>query len=165
MSVDAARLRLVDVATGVPAAYPTRARLDRAMRAARTNTTVVAPNGLHWRVRLLTLPSAMRSHPPTELLGLADPANGWTPFPLGVLVVPLALPFLPLVLLLRRVRLLPWIIEARTYPWGRRYPPVVLTYAVRGHEEAVAAIWSLPPRSPGAAAVPCCPAANACASY
>jgi hypothetical protein len=143
MSVDAARLRLVDVATGVPAAYPTRARLDRAMRAARTKTTVVAPNGLDWRVRLLTLPSAMRSYPPTELLGLADPSNGWTEFPLGVLLVPFALPFLPLVLLLRRVRLLSWTIEARTYPWGRRYPPVVLTYAVRGREEAVAAIAEL----------------------
>jgi hypothetical protein len=143
VSVDAARLRLVDVATGVPAAYPTRARLDRAMRAARTKTTVVAPNGLHWRVQLLTLPSAMRAYPPTELLGLADPSNGWTPFPLGMLVAPLALPFLPLVLLLRRLRLLPWTLEARTYPWGRRYPPVVLTYAVRGHEEAVAAIAEL----------------------
>jgi len=144
MIVDAARLRLVDVATGLPAAYtPTRARTDRAVRGVRTKTKVVGPDGLHWRVRLLILPSGMRPYPPSELLGLADPSNGWTAFPLGVLVAPLALPLLPLVLLLRRLRLLPWTFEARTYPWGRRYPPVVLTYQVRGREEAVAGIAEL----------------------
>jgi hypothetical protein len=29
---------------------------------------------------------------------------------------------------------MPWTLEARTYPWGRRYPPVVLRYEVRGRE-------------------------------
>ncbi len=143
MSVDAARLRLVDAATGLPAAYTTRARTDRAARAARTRAEVIGPDGLHWRVRLLVLPSGMRPYRASELIALADPSNGWTPFPLGVLLAPLALPFLPLVLLLRRLRLLPWTVEARTYPWGRRYPPIVLTYEVRGREEAIAAVAEL----------------------
>jgi hypothetical protein len=50
---------------------------------------------------------------------------------------------LPFALLLRRARLLPWTIEARTYPWGRRYPPVVLTYAIRGGEETARAFDQL----------------------
>lgn len=29
---------------------------------------------------------------------------------------------------------------ARTYPWGRRYPPLVLRYEVSGHEHAQ---WAL----------------------
>jgi hypothetical protein len=43
----------------------------------------------------------------------------------------LALPLLPVVLLLRRTGVLRWTIEARARPWGRRGgPPVVLRYAV-----------------------------------
>jgi hypothetical protein len=49
------------------------------------------------------------------------------PVPLGFLLVPLMLPLVPVVLLLRRLRLLPRTIEARAHPWGRRYPPIVLT--------------------------------------
>jgi hypothetical protein len=65
-----------------------------------------------------------------------DAFGAWTgPLPLGFLLFPLVLPLVPLAVLLRCVRVLPWTIEARTYPWGRRYPPVVLTYAVRGGEE------------------------------
>jgi len=41
--------------------------------------------------------------------------------PLGFVVVPILSPFLPVVLLFRVLRLLPWTIEARTYPWGRRF--------------------------------------------
>src|SRR5213079_1453592 len=63
-----------------------------------------------------------------------DAMGAWTaPLPLGFLLVPLVL---PLVLLLRRMLLLPWTIEARTHPWGRRYPPVVWTYLIRGGEES-----------------------------
>ena len=38
---------------------------------------------------------------------------------------------------------IPWLLEARTYPWGRRYPPVVLRYEVRAHEYADWAIDQL----------------------
>lgn len=38
------------------------------------------------------------------------------PLPVAFLLVPVALP-LPFALLLRRRRILPWTIEARTYPW------------------------------------------------
>jgi hypothetical protein len=41
------------------------------------------------------------------------------------------------------LRLLPWTVEARTHPWGRRYPPIVLAYQVRGRDEAAAAIAEL----------------------
>jgi hypothetical protein len=143
MSVDAARLRLVDCGARLPAVYGSDARSGRAARVARTTLEVVGPSGLQWRLRLLTLPSGMRPHPPSELLSLADPATGWTPLPVGVLLAVFALPFLPLVLLLRSIRLLPWTVEARTYPWGRRCPPIVLTYEVRGREHAVAAISEL----------------------
>jgi hypothetical protein len=143
MSVDAARLRLVDLGTSLPVLYGAEVRAGRTAWAARTGTEVVGPTGLRWEIRRLTLPSAMRPHPPSEMLRLADPATGWTPLPLGVLLATLALPFVPLVLLLRSLRVLPWTVEARTYPWGRRRPPIVLAYEVRGRDEAVAAIAEL----------------------
>jgi len=113
---------------------------------------VDAPNGLRWTVKRLIVPTGMRPLTRTDMLDAAAPRRtvvegmsgqvqdafgGRTgPLPLGFLLVPLVLPLVPLVLLLRRVRLLPWTIEARTHPWGRRHPPVVLTYAVRGGEES-----------------------------
>lgn len=143
MSVDAAQLRLVDVGARLPALYGPHARPDRSPRATLTKMEVVGPTDLRWKVRLLILPSAMRPHPPSEILSLADPATGWTPLPLGVLLAGLALPFLPFVLLLRSLHVLPWTVEARTYPWGRRHPPIVFAYEVRGREEAAAAIAML----------------------
>jgi hypothetical protein len=113
--------------------------------------TVLAPDGLRWTVKRLIVPTGMRPLSRTDLLDAASPrrtvvegmsrqvpdaVHAWTgPLPLGVLLVPFALPLVPLALLLRRRRLLPWTIEARTYPWGRRYPPIVWTYAVRGGDE------------------------------
>jgi hypothetical protein len=113
--------------------------------------TIVAPNGLRWTVKRLIVPTGMRPMSRTEMLDAATPrrtrvegmsrqvpdaTNAPTgPIPLGFLLLPLALPFVPLALLLRRVRVLPWTIEARTYPSGRRYPPLVLTYTVRGGDE------------------------------
>jgi hypothetical protein len=143
MTVDAAQLRLVDFNARLPIFDGCEAREVRAMRAARTKMEVVGPTDLHWQLRLLILPSGMRPHPPSEMLALADPATGWTPLPLGVLLAVLALPFVPLILLLRSLRVLPWTVEARTYPWGRRHPPIVLAYEVRGHQEAVMAIAEL----------------------
>lgn len=113
--------------------------------------TVAAPNGLQWTVKRLIVPTGMRPLSRTELLDAAAPrrtvVDGMSrhvpdaiggptgPLPLAFLLVPLALPLVPLILLLRHRRVLPWTIEARTYPWGRRYPPIVLTYIVRGGEE------------------------------
>jgi hypothetical protein len=111
---------------------------------------VAAPNGLHWVVKRLIVPTGMRPLTGTEMLDAATPrrtvvdgmsrqvpdaSNAPTgPVPLGFLLFPLVLPLVPVALLLRRLRLLPWI-EARTYPWGRRYPPIVLEYLVRGGPE------------------------------
>jgi hypothetical protein len=121
--------------------------------------TVVAPNGLRWTVKRLIVPTGMRPMTRTDMLDVATPRrtvvegvsrqvpdaySGPTgPLPLGVLLVPLLLPLVPLVLLLRRLRWLPWTIEARTHPWGRRYPPVVLTYAIHGGEESRRAFGQL----------------------
>jgi hypothetical protein len=112
---------------------------------------VDARDGLRWTVKRLVVPTGFRPLSRTEMLDAATPrrtrveglsrqvpdaTSGWTgPLPLGFLFLPLGLVLMPLVLLLRRLRVLPWTIEARTYPWGRRYPPVVLTYAVRGGDE------------------------------
>ena len=143
MTVDAASLRLVDHGARLPVLYGAETREGRAAWAQRTKLEVVGPTDLHWEVRLLMLPSGMRPHPPSEILALADPATGWTPLPLGILLACLALPFLPLILLLRRLRVLPWTVEARTYPWGRRQPPIVLAYEVRGRADAETAIAEL----------------------
>jgi hypothetical protein len=113
--------------------------------------TVVGPDGLRWTVKRLIVPTGMRALSRTELLDAASPRRtvvegmsrqvpdavnaGTGPLPLGFLLVPFALPLVPLALVLRYLRLLPWTIEARTYPWGRRYPPILLSYAVRGGDE------------------------------
>ena len=121
--------------------------------------TVVAPNGLRWTVKRLIVPTGMRPLTRSDTLDVATPRRtvvegmsrqvpdamgaGTGPLPLGFLLVPLVLPLVPLAVLLRRMRLLPWTIEARTYPWGRRFPPVVLTYVVRGGEETRRAFGQL----------------------
>jgi len=113
---------------------------------------VAAPNGLRWTVRRLIVPTGMRPLTRTEMLDVATPRRtvvhgmsrqvpdaygAWTgPIPLGFLLLPLVLPLVPIVLLLRHWRMLPWTIEARAHPWGRRYPPIVLTYAVHGGDES-----------------------------
>jgi hypothetical protein len=115
--------------------------------------------GLSWTVKRLIVPTGMRPLTRTDMLDVASPRRTTVdrmsrqvpdavgastgPVPLGFLLVPLVLPFLPLVLLLRHIRWLPWTIEARAHPWGRRYPPIVLTYAVRGGEETRRAFGQL----------------------
>jgi hypothetical protein len=121
--------------------------------------TVVSPSGLHWTVRRLVVPTGMRPLTRTELLQAATPGRtvvagvderlpdavgaATGPYPLAFLFVPLLLPLLPFVLLLRAGRLLPWTLEARTYPWGRRFPAIVFSYAVRGRAESVRALDEL----------------------
>jgi len=121
--------------------------------------TVDAPNSLRWTVKRLIVPTGMRPLTRTDMLDVATPRRtvvdgvsrqvpdaygAWTgPLPLGFLLVPLVLPLVPLVLLLRRMRLLPWTIEARAHPWGRRYPPIVLTYTIRGADESRRAFGQL----------------------
>jgi hypothetical protein len=120
---------------------------------------VAGPNGLRWTVKRLIVPTGMRPLTRTDMLDVASPRRtvvhgmsrqvpdamgAWTgPLPLGFLLVPLALPLVPIVLLLRRWRWLPWTIEARAHPWGRRYPPIVLTYAIRGGDESRRAFGQL----------------------
>src|SRR5438128_2594904 len=120
---------------------------------------VDAPHDLHWTVKRLIVPTGFRPLSRTDMLDAASPRRtvvdgmkrqvpdaigGVTgPLPLGFLFLLLALPLVPLVLLMRRLRWLPWTIEARAYPWGRRYPPVVHTYTVRGREETARAFSQL----------------------
>ena len=112
---------------------------------------MASPDGLHWKVKRRIVPTGFLPLTWTDSLDAAAPSRtvvegmsrqvpdavgAWTgPLPLGFLFLPLTLPLVPFALVLRRLRVLPWTIEARTHPWGRRYPPVVLTYAVRGAAE------------------------------
>ena len=120
---------------------------------------VADPSGLQWTVKRLVLPVGMRPLSPTELLDAATPRRTVVdgvqgrlpdaigaptgPVPLGFVLVPLALPFVPFVLLLRFARVLPWTIEARAYPWGRRFPPIVHSYEIRGRDESLRAVGLL----------------------
>jgi hypothetical protein len=120
---------------------------------------VVSPDGLRWTVKRLIVPTGMRPLSRTDMLDSNTPqrtrVEGMSrqvpdamgaptgPVALGFLLVPLLLPLVPLALLLRRLRLLPWTIEARSHPWGRRYPPIVLTYGVRGGGETARAFGQL----------------------
>lgn len=120
---------------------------------------VTGPSGLDWKVKRLVVPVGMRPMSRTDILDAASPRRTYVegvpasipdafygptgPLPLGALLSLVMLPLLPLVLALRYARLLRWTVEARTYPWGRRYPPMVLSYAVRGHREARQAVDEL----------------------
>jgi len=125
----------------------------------RTTRKVTGPSGLKWTVKRLILPVGMRALGPIDVLDAATPrrtvvegvpgrvpdavmaATG--PLPLSMLFVPLTLPLLPFVLLARRLRWLPWTVEARAHPWGRRYPPIVHSYAIRGGDESLRVLEQL----------------------
>src|SRR3954463_10140134 len=73
-----------------------------------------------------------------------DAMGAWTgPLPLGFLLVPLVLPLVPIALLLRRWRILPWTIGARAPPGAGLSPPIVLTYLIRGGDESRRAFGQL----------------------
>jgi hypothetical protein len=119
----------------------------------------MGPSGLRWTVKRLVVPTGMRPLTGPELLHVASPNRqvvegidrrlpdaygGWTgPYPLAFVFFPVMALFLPFVLFARGRRWLPWTIEARAYPWGRRHPPIVFSYAVRGGVECVVAIDEL----------------------
>jgi hypothetical protein len=144
VTVSSASLRLVDVSAGSSPLFGAAMREGRADAARRTKLKVTGPDGLEWTVRRLLLPSAMRPHRTSELMDLSHPDNEVAAaLPLGFVVVPLLWPFLPIVLVFRALRLLPWTIEARTHPWGRRFPPIVFAYEVRGREETELSLKNL----------------------
>ena len=133
-------------------------RSGRAEQSRGRTLEVTGPSGLTWTVRRLVFPVAMLPHSSKEMLGFTDLCfESGAPPVAGVLLLPFVLPFLPLVLLLRWLRLLPWTIEARTYPWGKKFPPIVHAYEVRGRDEAKRAMRDLAAalaRGDGAPAVP-----------
>jgi hypothetical protein len=114
---------------------------------------VSAPNNLDWTVKRHLLPDWMRP------IALGDAARFYerrpdSPLQGGIrlggpavfcgLIWSLAtLPLLPLVILLRRAGVVPWTIEAIARPWGRRGPPMVLRYQVRGRAETDRALADL----------------------
>jgi hypothetical protein len=126
----------------VPFAAPPgtgRAKVSR-----RTTIEVTGPTGLTWTVRRRLFSVGMLPHSSKAALGSADLFfESGVPPVAGVFLLPFVLPFLPLVLVLRMLRLLPWTIEARTYPWGKKLPPIVHAYEVRGKEEAERAMRDL----------------------
>jgi hypothetical protein len=144
VTVIPASLRLVDITTGGKPHFGAALREGRADVARRTRLNVTGPDGLEWTVKRLMLPFAMRPYTPSAMIDLSHPDRETAgALPLGFFVVPVVLPFLPLVLLCRALRLLPWTIEARTYPWGKRFPAIALAYEVRGREETKLALKDL----------------------
>jgi len=119
-------------------------RSGRAQRSRGTTLEVTGPTGLTWEVRRLLFPVAMLPQRSGEMLESTDMFfESAAPQAAGVLLLPFVLPFLPLVLFLRWLRLLPWTIEARSYPWGKKLPPIVHAYKVRGKHEAERAMKDL----------------------
>jgi len=144
MTVTSARLRLVDITAGANPLFGAAMREGRSDAARRTRLKVTGQDGLEWTVRRLLLPFAMRPHLASAIMDLSPPDREVAAaLPLGFVVVPILLPFLPVVLLFRVLRLLPWTIEARTYPWGRRFPPIVFAYEVRGRDETEVSLKDL----------------------
>jgi len=102
---------------------------------------VRAPDGLTWRLRRLVVPMWMRPiTPASATIEYAEAARSGAmgagryagPAVLfGLIWSVAALPLLPGVLALRRLGVVPWTVEAKARPWGRRGPPIVLLYSVR----------------------------------
>ena len=106
VTVTPATLRLVDISAGGGPLLGASMREGRVDAARRTKLSVTGPDGLEWTVRRLLLPHAMRPYPPTELMDMSHPSHEVAAaLPLGFVVLPLVLPFLPVVLLFRALRL------------------------------------------------------------
>lgn len=123
------------------------ADLVRSWQSGFVSRRVVGPDGLEWRIRRLILPGWMRpiglwaaAAPYYETTSLSAPRGGsgyaGPAIVFGLLWCLLALPLLPLVLLLRKLGFSAWTVEAHARPWGRRGPPMVLLYQVTGRENA-----------------------------
>ena len=105
---------------------------------------VEAPGGMSWTVKRLLVPVGMRPVGPSAAVGMQDGARLALPqMVLGSVFFVVMLPFLPIVLGLRALRWTPWTIEATSRPWGRRGPPVVMHWQIRGRQEADAALESI----------------------
>jgi hypothetical protein len=111
------------------------------------STKVSAPNNLDWNVKRQLLADWMRPIRPSDAARpYAHAGNtrlGGPALLFGLIWSLAMLPLLPLVLLLRLARLVPWTIEAVARPWGRRGPPMVLRYHVRGRAETDRALAEL----------------------
>ena len=116
---------------------------------------VTTASGLTWRVKRLVLPLWMRPVGPSRAAQPSIQSSRGRTLPGGhagfagpamlssLLWCLLTLPLLPVVLLLRKLRLAPWTLEALARPWGLHGPPVVLRYEVRGNMEARRALQEL----------------------
>jgi hypothetical protein len=105
---------------------------------------VDAPGGTSWTVKRLIVPMGMRPVGPSAAMGMQDGVQLALPqMLLGAVFFVVMLPFLPIVLGLRALRVTPWTIEATSRPWGRRGPPVVMHWQIRGRHEADAALASI----------------------
>jgi len=105
---------------------------------------VDAPGGMSWTVKRLVVPVGMRPVGPSAAMGMQEGSQFALPqMLLGAVFFVVMLPFLPIVLGLRALRVTPWTIEATSRPWGRRGPPVVMHWEIRGKHEADAAVASI----------------------
>jgi hypothetical protein len=115
--------------------------------------SVEGPDGLRWKITRPLLPAGMRmmsvddtfAGPGGEHLAArsAWSGSGGPLQPAGFVFFLVGLPFLPVVLACRWLRILPWTLEATTRPWGRRGPPMTLRYQVRGRLDCTVAMQEL----------------------
>ncbi len=106
---------------------------------------------LDWTIRLLWTPTAIRPIGPKQIYegsvgtgvhqttprGGLNTGYGFMVMPFSVLIFLIfVVPVMLVVLPLRYARVLPWQIEAVTYPWGKRKgPATVLRWRVKGRRE------------------------------
>ena len=81
--------------------------------------------------------------PRAEALRTADIGDAPSVLIVETIVFVISLPFLPFVLGLRRAGVLPWTIQARCRPWGRRGPATVLRWRVKGDAESRRALQDI----------------------
>jgi hypothetical protein len=102
----------------------------------KTPVKVSSPNNLEWTVRRQLYADWMLPLGGSAAKPWVGEALGGPAALLGLLWALITLPALPLVLLLRSRGLSPWTLVAVARPWGRRGPPLVLCYEVRGKRDA-----------------------------
>lgn len=115
----------------------------------RVKAEVHSADNLDWTVKRLMVvqrplspEQAMASYGPRggrASSGLAGPRENPTPLAaviIDLLLFVVSLALLPPLVALRRAGVLSYTIQARCRPWGRKGPPTVMRWKVKGHAES-----------------------------
>jgi hypothetical protein len=109
----------------------------------RVKAEVHSPDNLDWTVKRLWVvhrPMTPEQALDQTMAGSGGRIGGGTNPGAAVLVDTflflLFLPLLPIAIALRYAGILPWTIQARCRPWGRRGPPTAMRWRVNGNAES-----------------------------